>query len=70
MNRTFTPSRQRLLAEQIAGYGAEQRRLKAAAAARRAAAAVRVTESEAAAHDISARPGRASAAAGRRRHPR
>jgi hypothetical protein len=40
MNTTAMSSRQRLLAEQAAGYGAEQRRLKAAAAGRRAAAAL------------------------------
>lgn len=39
MNRQFVSTRQRLLEERIAGYGAEQRRLKAAAAERRAATA-------------------------------
>ncbi len=38
MDRTFTSRRQKLLAEQVASYGIEQRRLKAAAADRRAAA--------------------------------
>lgn len=39
MNKPLGPSRQQLAAERIAGYGAEQERLKAAAAARRAAIA-------------------------------
>jgi hypothetical protein len=39
MNTTFTSSRNRLTAERVASYTAEQRRLKAAAASRRAAAA-------------------------------
>lgn len=39
MNTTFVSNRQKLTAERIASYGAEQRRLKEAAAARRAAAA-------------------------------
>jgi len=68
MDRQFTSTRQRLLAERVAGYGAEQRRLKAAAAERRAAAALRAT-GEAGDHGLSARPRRPStAAAGRRRH--
>jgi hypothetical protein len=39
MNTRFTSSRQKVSAELIASFGAEQRRLKAAAAVRRAAAA-------------------------------
>ncbi len=39
MNTTFTTSRNKLTAERVARYTAEQRRLKAAAASRRAAAA-------------------------------
>jgi hypothetical protein len=39
MNTTFTTSRNKLTAERVARYAAEQRRLKAAAASRRAASA-------------------------------
>jgi hypothetical protein len=39
MNKPLGPSRQQVAAERIAGFGAEQQRLKAAAAARRAASA-------------------------------
>ncbi|HEV7773681.1 MAG TPA: hypothetical protein VGO48_10390 [Conexibacter sp.] len=39
IDKPLTPSRQQVAAERIAGYGAEQQRLKAAAAARRKAAA-------------------------------
>ena len=38
MDRAFTSRKQKLLAEQVASYRVEQRRLKAAAADRRAAA--------------------------------
>jgi hypothetical protein len=41
MNTTFTSTKQKVAAERIAGFGAEQRRLKEAAAVRRAAAAAR-----------------------------
>jgi len=48
MNRAFTSTdRQRLKAEQIASYGAEQRRLKAEAADRRAAVALRAASDSA-----------------------
>jgi len=64
MNRAFTSNKQRLLAEQVAGYGAEQRRLKAAAARRRAAVVLRAAGEEAD-HSLPARPHRPPAAAGR-----
>jgi hypothetical protein len=70
MNRAFTSTdRQRLLAEQIASYGAEQRRLKAAAADRRAAMAVREAGEETA-RGVPARPRRPPAASGRSQHLR
>jgi hypothetical protein len=59
MNTTLTSSRQKLTAERVAGYGAEQRRLKAAAAGRRAAAAT----GEETAHSVSARRQRPPAVA-------
>jgi hypothetical protein len=65
MNRMFTSNRQVRLAEQVAGYGDEQRRLKAAAADRRAAAAVRATAGVGTDHGLSERPRRPPAAAGR-----
>ncbi len=64
MNGAFTSNRQRRLAEQVASYGAEQRRLKAAAASRRAAVALRATGEEAD-HSLPARSWRPPAAAGR-----
>ncbi len=63
MNRAFTSSRQRLLAEQVASYGAEQRRLKAAAASRRAAVVLRAA-GEGTDHSLLARPWRPPAAVG------
>ncbi len=70
MNRAFTSTnRQRLLADQVASYGAEQRRLKAAAADRRTATAVRAAGEEAG-HGLPARPRRSPAAAGRSQHLR
>jgi hypothetical protein len=65
MNRTFTSNRQRLLAERVAGYAAEQRRLKAAAADRRAASALRATAGEETDPGLSARPQSPPATAGR-----
>jgi hypothetical protein len=69
MNSAFTSNRQRRLAEQVAGYGAEQRRLKAAAADRRVAAASRAAGEETD-HGVPARPRRLTAAAGRSQHLR
>jgi hypothetical protein len=70
MNRTFTSTdRQRLRAEQIASYGAEQRRLKAAGAERRAAMALHAA-GEAIDHRLPARPRRPPAASGRSQHLR
>ncbi|HXE94268.1 MAG TPA: hypothetical protein VN544_10745 [Gaiellaceae bacterium] len=46
MDRTFTSRRQKLLAEQVASYGVEQRRLKAEAADRRAAAERRAADAK------------------------
>jgi hypothetical protein len=54
MNIVLTSSRQRLTAERVAGYGAEQRRLKAAAADRRAAAALRAATGEETDHSVAA----------------
>jgi len=65
MNRAFTSTdRQKVLAEQIAGYGAEQRRLKAAAADRRAAMALREAGEETGGR-VPAGPRRPPAASGR-----
>lgn len=64
MNGAFTSNRQRLLAEQVASYGTEQRRLKAAAASRRAAVGLRAAGEEAD-HGLPARSRRPPAAAGR-----
>jgi hypothetical protein len=69
MNGKFTSNRQRLLAERVASYGAEQRRLKDAAASRRAAAALRAAREETD-HNLSARPQRLPAAAGRSQYLR
>jgi hypothetical protein len=63
MNRAFTSSRQRLLAEQVASYGAEQRRLKAAAASRRAAAVLHAAGEETD-HGLPARARRPPVASG------
>ena len=52
MNTSFTSTKQKVAAERVASYGAEQRRLKAAAAGRRAAAAA---GGEKTARDFSAR---------------
>jgi len=61
--------RQRFLAEQVASYGAEQRRLKAAAADRRAAVALRAA-GEGIDQGLPARPRRPPAASGRSQHIR
>ncbi|MGB2711462.1 MAG: hypothetical protein WBC33_08080 [Conexibacter sp.] len=70
MNTTFTSNRQRLSAERVAGYGAEQRRLKAEAAGRRAAAALRATAGEEPEHGRSASPQRPPATTGRSQYLR
>lgn len=70
MDRAFTSTnRQRLLAEKVAGYGAEQRRLKVAAAERRAATALRAAGEETG-YTPPARPRRPPAASGRSQYLR
>jgi len=63
MNTALTSSRQKLTAERIAGYGAEQRRLKEEAAARRAAAALRAATGAETDRNVPARPSRSPAVA-------
>jgi hypothetical protein len=70
MNTQVMSRRQTRMAEQVAGYGAEQRRLKEAAAGRRAAAALRAAVDEETDRGLSARRARPPASARRSQYLR